>query len=671
MSHKRAHKINCLPTVANDKTANPPNISIDDLSFEKTTSHYKCLFQNNHIVMLLIDPQDGTIIDANPAACSYYGWSKDKLMHMKIFDINTLEAEKVCLEMQRASRKERNHFFFRHRRADGSIRQVEVYSAPIHIRGKVLIYSTIFDITPRRQTEAALRLSEARYRTLFEKAPVGIFQTTFKGKVLYVNPHMARMVGARSTQEAIERFTELSSQLYANPSRRAEMLRLLEERGEIFGFEYEAIALDGQKKWFSMDARISDQCSNDSFIIEGFTSDITEKKHLEKQLSQAQKLESVGRLAGGVAHDFNNMLEIITGHVELALNQCETDQAIYHHLKQIRMATDRSTDLTRQLLAFASQQTVKPAVLDLNKTLPDMLKMLRRIIGEEISLIWIPDDHLWLIKIDPSQIDQILANIVINAKDAINGFGQITIQTSNVLLNAEFCVERPACEPGDYVLLSVSDTGMGMNKDVLDHIFEPFFTTKEMGQGTGLGLATTYGIVVQNKGFIEVRSKPGQGSSFDIYFPREKNELPAEIEAKASIRPLEGKETVLIVEDEVSILSLCKTILSQQGYTVIAANTPDSAIREAESYSGKIDLLITDVVMPQMNGQQLAQRLSAVQEGIKCLFMSGYTANVIAHRDVLTEGINFIQKPFTLKALTEKVREVLELPPPPGARANK
>jgi signal transduction histidine kinase/CheY-like chemotaxis protein len=384
-----------------------------------------------------------------------------------------------------------------------------------------------------------------------------------------------------------------------------------------------------------------------------------EKDRLQAQLLQAQKIESVGRLAGGVAHDFNNMLGVILGHTELALDQVEPHNPLRESLEEIEKAAKRSADITRQLLAFARKQTVAPKVLELNDTVSGMLKMLRRLIGEDVALNWKPGGCLWRVKIDPSQVDQLLANLLTNARDAISGAGSISIETNNVVLDSHYCEGHPGFTSGEYVLLTVTDDGCGIEKDKLTRIFDPFFTTKEVGQGTGLGLATVYGIVKQNGGFINVYSEKGMGATFRIYLPRalaDASENFCEYEAA----PRGGKETVLIVEDEEAILNLGKRSLSALGYRVLAANSPARAIRLAEENAGSIDLLVTDVVMPEINGKELYEKISAIQPGLRCLFMSGYTANVIAHRGVLDEGVSFLQKPFSLKTLGLKVREVLD-----------
>jgi signal transduction histidine kinase/CheY-like chemotaxis protein len=384
-----------------------------------------------------------------------------------------------------------------------------------------------------------------------------------------------------------------------------------------------------------------------------------EKNLLQTQLMQAQKLESVGRLAGGVAHDFNNMLSVILGHVELAQDQIAKDHPLHADLQEVKKAAERSAALTRQLLAFARKQTVSPKMLDLNETVEGLLKMLRRLIGEDIELAWLPGQALWPVKIDPAQIDQILANLTVNARDAIRGVGKIAIETDNIVIDEDFCADRPGFVPGAYVMLNVSDNGCGIAKEIRDQIFEPFFTTKAVGQGTGLGLATIYGIVKQNGGFVNVYSELDQGTTFRIYLPRAADRGTAfDLEAHASA--VAGRETILLVEDEPSILQLGKRILEGLGYRVLAAGGPVEALRQAEQFTGGIDLLLTDVVMPEMNGRDLAKNLLARHPGLKLLFMSGYTADVIAHRGVLDEGVRFLQKPFSKSQLSVKIREVLD-----------
>lgn len=389
----------------------------------------------------------------------------------------------------------------------------------------------------------------------------------------------------------------------------------------------------------------------------------TAKAKLQEQLNQTQKMESVGRLAGGVAHDFNNMLNVILGRTELVLENLAADNPLRDDLDEIRKAAERSANLTRQLLGFARRQTVTPRVLDLNETIASMLKMLERLIGEDIDLNWKPGSRLDLVRIDSGQVDQILANLAVNARDAIgNAIGKLCIETANVSFDEEYCAAHAEFQPGDYVMLAVSDDGSGMDEETRVQIFEPFFTTKEVGQGTGLGLSTIYGIVKQNNGFVNVSSELGKGSTFYIYLPALKADSRRNEDALASgASPAGGTETILIVEDEAAILNLIRMMLERLGYTILTAGGPSEARRVAHEQQGKIDLLITDVVMPEMNGRDLARSMHEYCPHIRCLFMLGYTANLIAHQGVLDDGVNFISKPFSPRDLARKVREALDM----------
>ena len=397
-----------------------------------------------------------------------------------------------------------------------------------------------------------------------------------------------------------------------------------------------------------------------SQVVHCYVQDTTEQLSLEAQLRQSQKMESIGQLAAGVAHDFNNMLTIIQGHSSSLLARRDLPESIGEPIQTVYFAAERAASLTRQLLMFSRKNVMQSRLLDLREIVGNLGKMLHRLIGENLELTWLPGKNLWPVKIDPSQIDQILANLAVNARDAIADKGTVTITTRTASCD-EACRETgTALPPGEYVMLSVSDTGGGMDQETQAHIFEPFFTTKATGEGTGLGLATVYGIVKQNHGVISVSSAPGKGTSFLICLPRHvgkaeqmRQDGPAEPVAR-------GQETILLVEDEPGVLRLVRKMLEGIGYRVLAAGTPVEAIRMAEKHSGDIHLLITDVIMPEMNGRELAQKLMSLYPGLKSLFMSGYTADVIAHHGVLDEGTGFIQKPFSTQDLAAKIREALD-----------
>lgn len=383
------------------------------------------------------------------------------------------------------------------------------------------------------------------------------------------------------------------------------------------------------------------------------------KLRMEAELRQAQKMEAVGRLAGGVAHDFNNMLGVILGYANMALSDFNPSGNLKEYLLQIEKAAERSADLTRQLLAFSSRQIVKPKVLDLNLNVTDLQKMLIRLIGEDIEFKFTPTEDLWNIFIDPSQVNQILANLTVNARDAITDTGKITIETANVILDEDYCRRFVKATPGEYVLLAFSDNGVGMDAELMSHIFEPFFTTKEEGKGTGLGLATVFGIVKQYDGVIHTYSEPGVGTTFKIYFPRFLGKAETYTEVAEEI-PTGGNETILIVEDEKQLLDLAKSVLESCGYLVLTASNPDEACQIAQDYDEEINLLLTDVIMPGMNGKQLQKKIQGIKPGIKTLFMSGYTADAIVQHGVLKKGVFFISKPFTINSLVRKVRQTLE-----------
>ena len=541
-------------------------------------------------------------------------------------------------------------------RADGTSFIAEYWSYPQIRDGKTIgAVVTFLDITERTKSEEVLRESNERFSTAFNCAPVMMTISLLENGVLLDVNQVFLEVSGFTREEVIGRTpVELG---WVSEADRMQVYEQLLQDGSVRGMDLMLHAKSGRTVLCRYWGEIISAGGQRQLL--SIALDVTEHRRVEQQLVQAQKMESVGRLAGGVAHDFNNMLSVILGHAELGLIRLDPAHPVTGDLTQISKAAERSADLTRQLLAFASKQTIAPKVLDLNEVIAGMLKMLQRLIGEDIHIVWQPAPELWQVKVDPSQVDQILANLFVNARDAITDIGRITITTENVEVDTEYDKQVDVV-PGEYVKLTVSDNGSGMDRGTLAHIFEPFFTTKESGKGTGMGLATVFGAVTQNKGFIGVDSSPDQGTTFSIYLPRHVGEV-GQMPVVAAMAPLpNGQETVLLVEDEPTILEIAATMLEGLGYVVLKAGSPEAAISLAGNHSGEIDLLLTDVVMPGMNGRSLAAALLPLYPSMKQLFMSGYTADVIAPRGILEEGVQYIQKPFALAALAAKVREVLD-----------
>ena len=642
-----------------------------ELKLDKREEEYRLLFETMAQGVVYHAP-DGRIVSANPAAMRILGLTQDQILGRTSCDPGwrTIHEDgsafpgeiHPAMTALQSGLPVSNVIMGVCTPHTGEIRWININARPQFKSGEekpYQVYATFEDITERRDAEEALRQSHRRYQQLVDNARDAIFTLNTDGRFAFVNARTCDMLGY-GPEDLLGRHI---LETYPEEGREEGQNRMAHiGKGETARFIRPMVRKDGRlvmveaSAWKTAEGHFQAIVRDISDRIQAEE----EKARLQAQLNQSQKMESVGRLAGGVAHDFNNMLGVILGNCELALDEADPSQPIFNELMEIRKAGQRSAELTRQLLAFARKQTVAPKLLELNETVEGMLKMLRRLIGEDIDLVWLPGRHLGKIKVDPSQIDQILVNLCINAKDAVGGVGKITIETGRVVVNEAYCAGHPDAFPGDFLFLAVSDTGCGMDPDTLSHLFEPFFTTKELGRGTGLGLATVYGIVGQNNGFIDVKSRPGMGATFTIYLPQAESPDAVSHATPDPEKPAErGHETILMVEDEPAILKMTTKMLTLQGYTVLVAETPSEAIRLAEENAGVIDLLMADVIMPEMNGRALAENLVKRFPGLRCLFMSGYTADVIAHHGVLDEGVSFIQKPFTTKALAHKVRETL------------
>jgi len=541
-------------------------------------------------------------------------------------------------------------------RADGERRVVRVDAVVKALDGAPVCLATLSDITGREDAER-VRQSEEQFRKLFLSAKDALAFGSPGGAVDRVNGAFAAMHGY--TIEELERMNV--TRLFP-PSKLAAFSSMVTSvlAGQTHTYETEHLHKSGRLVPVEVSVSKADFGDGPRFLA--VYRDLTDRKRaaeVEAQLQQAQKLESVGRLAGGVAHDFNNMLTVVISRCDLAIELAGAESPVLEDLVEIRGAATRSAKLTRQLLALARKQPSAPVVLDLNESVAGMLGMLRSLVGESVALEWKPGAGLGPVRVDPLQLDQILANLCVNSRDAIDRSGRVTVETGSHTLSEANCARHVEAVPGEYVRLTVRDNGRGMDPTTLAHLFEPFFTTKPQGEGTGLGLATVHGVVTQHGGFLEVDSEPGAGTTVSVYLPRHPGEGPR-VQAPVAARAAGGHETVLLVDDQQVLLKSTTRILERAGYHVLPASTPEAALRIAREHPGEIHLLVTDVVMPGMNGQELAEAVLAKRPDTRRLFMSGYTADIIARHGVLDDGVSFLQKPFAGVHLTAKVREALD-----------
>ncbi|MBU1168692.1 MAG: PAS domain S-box protein [Proteobacteria bacterium] len=633
----------------------------------QSEAKFRALFENAPYA-ITIHNLDGMFLDVNNAFLESRGVSKEKVLQMHSSDFSKVSDEEVAEIMDSLMTKGRvSNRDVLNKKNDGTDSYSIFSSTLLDIQGQKQILSITIDVTEQKKAEKALKKSEEKFRSLFKMGPLPMASTSMEGGVIEINDRMTELLGY--TVDDIKTLENWWSLAYPDPDYRAWVKATWQQAVDqamstgnpVESGEYRVTCKDGTERIIVIGGTVIGGNILSSFF------DITDRKQAEEereklqiQLNQAQKLEAVGILAGGVAHDFNNMLGAIIGYAEIMLSVMGPDSPDRQYAGEILNAAQRSAGLTRQLLAFARKQAIDPVVFDLNVSVGTILSMLRRLIGENIGLDWKPCPDVCMVEMDPTQLDQILANLCVNAGDAITDVGNITIETQRVSFDALYCKHNSGFVPGDFVLLSVSDDGGGMDKDTLEHIFEPFFTTKGLGCGTGLGLATVYGIIKQNNGFIDVSSEIGRGTVFRLYLPHRVSGTVKKGSQDPGAIPHAQGETILFVEDDPTLLDMGKMMLGHLGYQVFGADSPHAAIRLAQEESADIHLFIMDVVMPEMNGWDLSLRLQKIRPGVKQLFMSGYTANVTLQRGVQNKDIKFIQKPFSLKEFAVKVRKVLD-----------
>jgi len=622
------------------------------------------LISENAADMIAVVDLEGRRIFNSSSYHKILGYSPEELQESSGFEqIHPEDRERVkeaAKEARQTGAGTILEYRFRHKNGDWMVLE-SVASVIRNEKGepeKLVIVNR--DITERKKAQEALSRSEASFRSLVEGAPHGIYRATVSGQFLEVNPALQKMLGYESVQDLFK--ADLATQVFRHSADYERMNELLAVSKVMKDIELEWKRLNGEPIVVRCSGHHVDVKDGGPGYFEVFAEDVTEKRTLERQLRMAQKMEAIGRLSGGISHDFNNLLGVIIGYSGVLKKSLDKSQPTYEYATEIEKAGQRAASLTRQLLAFSRQQVLSPSVLSLNSLVTDMEKMLPRLLGEDINVSLSLDPELGNVKADQSQIEQVIMNLAVNARDAMPSGGKLHIQTANMEMDHAFTRDRPGSKVGSYVMLAITDSGTGMSPETIAHIFEPFFTTKKVGEGTGLGLATVYGVVKQSNGYIWVDSAPDKGSSFQIYLPRHSDTEQVSL-AKPEVQSREkpqGSGMILLVEDADPLRKLAQAFLESNGFRVLSAPSGEAALEIAVRHPGNLDLLLTDVVMPGMNGRVLAEQLSMRQPGLKVLFMSGYTDSFIAGHGVLQEGTNLLHKPFTEEILVSKVREVLD-----------
>ena len=624
--------------------------STRSLGLESAGQRYRLLFERS-LAGMIRTTVDGKILDCNDACAKIFGYAScEELLSSPVTNRSFSPEEHDAFIKRLKEEKSLTNHEHSMRRKDGS--PVWLLRNARLVEGQdgtpAVIEETLIDITERKKAEEI-------FRTAFNANPEPItIATIAEGRYIDVNESFLRITGHQ--REEVIGHTSLELNFWKRSEDRAKLVEMLWEHGCVRDLEITYRTKSGEER-IALDSAEALEIAGQECII-AILRDITEKKFLEKQLRQTQKMEAVGQLSGGIAHDFNNLLGVIIGYSEILEQRLPQNDPLRKECGQIKKAGQSAASLTRQLLAFSRQQVLEPKVLDLNSIVLHVEKMLRRLIGEDIDLKATLGAALGCIKADQSQIEQVIMNLAVNARDAMPQGGKLLIETANVDLDEDYARRHHPQKPGAYILLTVADTGMGMDAETQSRIFEPFFTTKELGKGTGLGLSTVYGIVRQSGGHIWVYSEPGQGTTFKIYLPRIKQPVRVEKPAPGLAESLRGAETILLVEDEDALRELTRILLEGGGYTVLVAERPDKAIEIAIRHAGTIHLMLTDMIMPGMNGRVLAANLAAVRPEMKVIFMSGYTG--FTHPGLADSGVIFLAKPFTRDGLLRKLHEVLE-----------
>jgi PAS domain S-box-containing protein len=612
--------------------------------------------------MWLYDTPTLRFLDVNDAAIAEYGFTRDEFLAMSIKDIRPeSEIPALVRDVHEAAPGRTRRGVWRHRRKDGTLLFAEITTFVFAANGRPQAMVLAHNVSDRIKAEEALRQSQASLQSLVDNAPFGICQSSVTAdRFQSANAAFCKMMGDYRPEELLR--IKISTELYADPEERSRIVDIMRRHARVNGVETTMLRRDGSKIrvriWGSLVA--DDKGVLD--IFEGYVEDLTEQSELEQQVRQVQKLEAVGRLAGGVAHDFNNILVVIKLSTEMMLGHVTPDSPLSKPLLQVSNAADRAASLTRQMLAFGRQQIMQDRIINVNHVVTETSRMLRRIIGEDIALVTKLSDRLENSRLDPNQVGQVIMNLAVNARDAMPNGGTLHLETATVDLDGTYIATHPQVRPGRFVLLAVTDTGTGIDKAVLPRIFDPFFSTKEIGKGTGLGLSIVYGIVKQSGGYIWVYTEPGHGTTFKLYFPAT-TAVTDRVQARGEAAFSPSHQTVLLVEDDAAIRKNVSACLQQLGYVVLEAEDGEAALEICTAKSSNIDLVLTDLVMPRMGGHDLALALSKRCPEMRVLFMSGYTEDNAVRRDIVERGSAFLQKPFSVADLAAAVQQALLLHP--------